>query len=223
MANKILSGKRLQIDKANASMVGILAVSAFIAVFSLVACKALLGQRSYQSRVIAEKKKALTQLKSNNEAAVQLVSAYKTFLSAPENIIGGIPTGSADRDGDNAKIVLDALPSKYDYPALITSIEKVLTARNYSIESIVGVDDEINQEQTKDTVIQPVAMPFDVKIPGNLDTAQGVLDVLQLSIRPMELLKVELGGDDAKLTILVSANSYYQPQKTIKITKKVVN
>lgn len=223
MPNKILSGKRLQIDKANASMVVILAVSAFIAVFSLVASKGLLSQRSYQSRVITEKKKALTQLKANNEAATQLVSAYKTFLSAPDNIIGGIPTGTGDRDGDNAKIVLDALPSKYDFPALITSIEKVLTARNYAIDSIVGVDDELNQVQTADTKVQPVAMPFDVKILGNLDTAQGVLDVLQLSIRPMELVKIELSGDDAKLTISVNANSYYQPQKSIKITKKVVN
>ena len=128
MANNPLSSKRLQIDKANASMVAFLAVAAFIAVFSLVASKALLSQRSYQSRVIAEKKKALTQLKTNNQAATELVAAYKSFVAAPENIIAGSASGSGDRDGDNAKIVLDALPSKYDFPALVTSIEKILKA-----------------------------------------------------------------------------------------------
>ena len=222
MANNPLSSKRLQIDKANASMVAFLAVAAFIAVFSLVASKALLSQRSYQSRVIAEKKKALTQLKTNNQAATELVAAYKSFVAAPENIIAGSASGSGDRDGDNAKIVLDALPSKYDFPALVTSIEKILKAKNYDIDTIAGEDDELNQSQQTDAALQPVEMPFDATINGNFDVAQGFIDLLQRSVRPIQLVKVEFTGADNKLKIHVTAKSYYQPQKTIKITKKVV-
>lgn len=195
-------------------------------VFSLVASRALLTQRGYQSRVIAEKKKALAQLKANNEAADQLVNSYKAFISTPDNIIGGLPAGSGDRDGDNAKIVLDALPSKYDYPALITSIEKVLTSRNYAIDSITGTDDELNQSATAEAgaaeQLQPIEMPYDVSVAGNLDSVQGLLDVLQLSIRPMHLLKVSLSGADADIKVQVSAKSYYQPQKKVNITLKEV-
>lgn len=222
MANKILSTKRLQIDKANASMVVFLAVAAFVAVFSLIASKALLSQRSYQSRVITEKKKALTQLKANNQAAGQLVNSYKTFISAPENIIGGLPTGSGDRDGDNAKIVLDALPSKYDFPALATSVEKILTARNYKIQSITGIDDELNQSKASEAAIQPVEIPFEASITGNFDAAQGLLDVFQLSIRPIQIVKIEFSGADTTLNVSVTAKTYYQPQKTVKITLKEV-
>lgn len=220
MAKKLPSTKRLQIDKANTRMVLFLAVSAFIAVFCLLASRALLGQRSYQARVINEKKKALGVLKANNQAATELVTAYKAFLSAPDNIIGGLPTGTADRDGDNAKIVLDALPSKYDFPALATSVEKVLSNRNLAIDTITGIDDELNQEAV--AAVQPVEMPFDTVVSGNLETAQDVLDIFQLSIRPIQIVKLTLSGGDTKLGIHVSAKTYYQPQKTISITHKEV-
>ncbi len=203
-------------------MVVFLAVAAFVAVFSLVASRALLSQRSYQSRVITEKKKALAQLKANNIAADQLVNSYKAFVSAPDNIIGGLPSGSGDRDGDNAKIVLDALPSKYDFPALATSVEKILTARNYKIQSITGIDDELNQSKASEVAIQPVEIPFETTISGNFDAAQGLLDVFQLSIRPIQIVKIEFSGADTTLNVSVTAKSYYQPQKTVKITLKEV-
>ncbi len=245
MAKNILSTKRLQIDKANANMVVILAVAAFLTVFSLVASRALVSQRGYQGRVIEKKKKALTQLKANNEAAKKLVTSYTAFISTPDNIIGGLPSGTGDRDGDNAKIVLDALPSKYDFPALVSSIEKVLISRNYIINSISGTDDEINQSssttpnstasasengQTTETSsasatgqsIQPVEMPFEVTVAGNLDSAQGLLDVFQLSIRPIRVFKFSLSGADDKLNIEVSAKSYYQPQKKVTIKLEAV-
>ncbi len=222
MANNPLSSKRLQIDKANASMVAFMAIAAFIAVFSLVASKALLSQRSYQARVITEKKKALTQLKANNQAASELVTSYKTFVSAPENIIAGSISGTGDRDGDNAKIVLDALPSKYDFPALATSVEKILKDKNYAIDTIVGTDDELNQSGQTDQATQPVEMPFEATITGNFDSAQGFMDILQRSIRPIQIVKVEFSGADNTLKVHVTAKSFYQPQKTVKITKKDV-
>lgn len=223
MVNKPLSSKRIQIDKANASMVASLAIAAFVVVFSLVASRALLNQRSYQSRVIAQKKKALTQLKANNQAAAQLLTSYRTFVAAPENIIGGSLTGTGDRDGDNAKIVLDALPSKYDFPALATSLEKILTDKKYKIDSITGTDDEINQSKSaENTAIKPIEIPFEVTVSGNFDTAQGLLDVFQRSIRPIQIVKIDFSGADNTLKIHVTALSYYQPQKTINITQKVV-
>ncbi|MES2971658.1 MAG: hypothetical protein V4702_05025 [Patescibacteria group bacterium] len=221
-ANKIISSKRLQIDKANASMVIFLAAASFVIVFSLLASRALLGQRSYQTRVIKEKKKALTQLKANNQAASQLANTYKTFVSTPDNIIGGNPTGSGDRDGDNARIVLDALPSKYDFPALATSLDKILNDKKYKINSISGTDDELAQSTPTATAAQPVEIPFQVSISGSFDAIQGLLNVFQNSIRPIYLHSMDLSGSDNNLTINVTAGTYYQPEKKINITTKVV-
>ena len=99
-------------------------------------------------------------------------------------------------------------------------VTKYHGVREYSIENITGTDDEINQLQQVDT--KPIEIPFDTTISGNIDIAQGFLESLQLSIRPIQLIKIDFSGLDSQLKIHVSAKSFYQPQKTIKITKKVV-
>ena len=222
MARKQISSRRLRIDKANASMVIVLAAAVFVTVFSLVASRALLSQRSYQSRVITEKKKALTQLKANNDAATQLVDAYKVFVANPENIIGGSSTGTGDRDGDNAKIVLDALPSKYDFPAFATGIENILKARNYKITTISGTDDELSQSQATQTAVQPVEMPLGLAVSGNFTEVQSFLETLQASIRPLKIDSLTINGTDDALSVTVASKSFYQPKKTFKITYKEV-
>ena len=216
------SKKRILIDKNNATMVIMIAGMAFVTVFSLVASKALLSQRSYQARVIAEKKIALAQLKANNDAASKLVDSYMVFVSPAENIIGGSKDGKGDRDGDNAKIVLDALPSKYDFPALATSVEKILTGLNFKIEGITGTDDEIKQSVASTGAVAPVEMPFELSVSGNYETAQALSDVFQRSIRPIKVSRISLDGKDKDLNIVVGAKTYYQPEKVISITTKVV-
>ena len=146
MATENRSVKHVQIDKANSRMVAIVAMAAFVVVFSLVASRALLGQRSYQARVIAGKQKAVKQLKDNITSVDSLVKSYSVFVSSSTNVLGGNSTGTGAQDGDNAKLVLDALPSQYDFPALATSLEKILTSKNYKINSITGTDDEIKQQ-----------------------------------------------------------------------------
>jgi hypothetical protein len=220
MARLQLSGKRLQIDKANSTVVIFVSVAAFVLVFSLVASKALLSQRSYQSRVIKEKTKALDQLKANNEAAAKLATSYKSFVSEPTNIIGGSSSGSGDRDGDNAQIVLDSLPSKYDFPALVTSLEKILSGQGYKLDNITGSDDELNQAKT--TEVKPIEIPFQVSATGNFDSLQSMVDVLYRSIRPIYINKMDITGTDNDMSISITSKTYYQPEKTVSITTKEV-
>ena len=141
------STKRIAIDKAYATLVIAVAVAAFIIMFSLVASKALLGQRSYQAKVIHKKEIARDTLRDNILAAEQLNSSYQSFVNEPINAIGGNPKGDADRDGDNARIVLDALPSKYDFPALTSSLDQLLRGNGLTVVSIDGKDDEVTQSR----------------------------------------------------------------------------
>lgn len=218
----IFPTKRLQISKANATMVIVVAVGAFLSVFSLVTIKTLLSQRSYQSKVIAEKKTALKQLKANNVAANQLISSYQVFVSAPDNVIGGSSKGTGDKDGDNAKIILDALPSKYDFPALATSIEKLLLIKNHKIDGITGTDEELSHSNSEETNTAPVEMPFKISLSANYSSIQELIDVLQRSIRPIKIDNIKLTGSDSNLTVDISAKTYYQPGKSIQITQKEV-
>lgn len=219
-----LSVKRLHIEKANANMVITIAVAAFIVVFSLVACRSLLSKRSYQNKVIAQKEQARDQLIANNEAVTKLVDAYKVFVSSPDNVIGGTSTGKGDKDGDNAQIILDALPSKYDYPGLASSIEKLLSAKGYTLEDITGTDDELNQvQQASNPNPQPIPIPFEFTVRGDFKAMQNLFKLLSSSIRPFHVNKVEIeGSDDFKLKTKVTAKTYYLPAKGLSIETKVV-
>src|SRR5579884_4256983 len=110
MADNGVLTKRVAISKANAQMVAVVAVASFVTVFCLVASRAVWSQNSYQARVTTAKEKAHQQLLKNIQAYGDLTSSYKAFISTPTNVIGGSPTGTGDNDGDNAKIILDALP-----------------------------------------------------------------------------------------------------------------
>ncbi|HMS50303.1 MAG TPA: hypothetical protein PKA02_02600 [Candidatus Saccharibacteria bacterium] len=218
-----LPTKRLQINKAQTTIVATVAIAAFVAVFSIVSCKSLLTQRSYQSKVIAKQTKARDQLRSNLEAIGSLVTSYKTFTGAPENAIGGNPAGTGDRDGDNAKIVLDALPSKYDFPALASSLEKILNDRKFKIGGITGTDDELEQSknQTSDSP-QPIDMPFEVAVEGSYASIQDLVGVFEKSIRPFDIQKLELSGGVSNMQFNMSAKTYFQPEKTLNIKMETV-
>ena len=220
---QVFSTKHLLIDKANTMIVAVMAVAAFVIVSSLVASKTLLSQAGYQGRVIAAKKQALTQLKQDITASSTLVKSYQAFANTPQNIIGGNPKGSGDRDGDNAKIILDALPSKYDFPALATSLDKLLTDQGLTIDTISGTDKQLTEQNDQASASPvPIAMPFQVSVNGNYQAVENLVGTFEKSIRPFQFQTLLLAGGQNDLTLNVTAQTFYQPGKTLTITTEVI-
>jgi hypothetical protein len=224
MANMTPSTKRILIDKANTRIVVYVSIAAFIFVFSLVATKTLISQAAYQNRVIGAKRTAVDQLKSDISATTQLKAAYGAFTSTPQNVIGGNPNGNGGQDGNNAKIVLDALPSSYDFPGLTTSLENLLTSQNgIKIDSISGTDDEVTQGNNQlSSTPQPSPIPFTAAVTGDYGSVQNVISTFERSIRPIQVQTLDLSGSNANITMTVTAQTYYQPAKSLNINKKVV-
>lgn len=220
MADIKLSSKRIQIDKANATVVAVVGIAAFVIVASLVFSRALLVQRSYQSKVISAQNKAKKQLKENIDNVSSLKTQYQAFADQAQNIIGGSSKGSGDHDGDNAKIVLDALPSKYDFPALATSLDKMLSSSGAKVTAITGTDDEVAQNQNSST--QTVEIPFTATVEGSYQAIQSTINLLEKSIRPFKMTTFEISGSDNDLTAAISASTYYQPAKTLNIKQQEV-
>ena len=222
-APAIVSTKRVLIDKANARIVVFVSVAAFILVFSLVATKTLVSQAAYQNRVISKKRAAVNQLKTDISATGQLKTAYQAFTGTTQNVLGGNPAGTGPKDGDNAKVVLDALPSSYDFPGLTTSLETLLGQQGVTIDSIAGTDDEVAQSGNQSSINpQPVQIPFTVVVEGNYDGVQNVIKAFESSIRPIQLQQIQIAGGKDKLTLTITAQTYYQPAKSLNIKKEVV-
>lgn len=223
---KLPSSKRLQIDKANTTMMVSIAVASFLVVFSLVASKSLLSQRAYQSRVIAKKEKARDQLKTNIENSQKLVTAYQAFVGGPSNVIGGASDGKSDRDGDNAKIMLDALPSTYDFPALASSIDKLLGQDGIKIESITGTDEEVTQQKTAEDATTSggaaVPIPFQATVSGNYQDTQKLFAAIERSIRPIQIQIINISGGNSDMKLALTAQTFYKPAVQLKVSTEEV-
>lgn len=224
MANSKISMKHVAIDKANARMVATVAICTFVVIFSLVAARSVWSQTRYQAKVIGVKSKAHQQLEKNLKAFDSLAATYKAFDGTSTNIIGGISSGTSDKDGTNSKIILNALPSTYDFPALTSSLEKIFKDQGLSVSSISGTDDELNQKSnTASPEPEVVEIPFSFSI-NNADysTIEKLAGRLERSIRPIHIDTMTLSGGASDMTVSVTAHTYYQPAKSVSITKKVV-
>lgn len=222
MAKLELTTKKMQIDKAQATIVGIVAGAVFVTVFSLVSVRSLWTLRNYQARVIDKKTIARDQLQQNEASVKDLVSSYQQFVASQTNIIDGNPAGSGEKDGDNARLVLDALPSKYDFPALTSSLEKILNDRKIK-GSITGTDDEVAQSSaTLSGSPSPVEIPFQITTESSYASAQELVAVFERSIRPFNIQKLILSGGASNMNLSLDINTYYQPEKALDIKKEVV-
>jgi len=217
------SVKQNLINKANTTIVAVTATACFVVVFGIVSSVQLVGQLSYQNRVISTKKVALKTLKEDIVATKDLTTSYQAYINTSQNAIGGDPNGQGPQDGNNAKIIIDALPSSYDFPALGTSLENILTNQGQQIQSISGIDDAINQANSQTSSNPtPQPMPFELAVKGNYDGMRNVLAAMERSIRPIKVQSITMTSSQNELTMTVVAQTYFQPQKSLNITTEVV-
>ncbi len=223
MARTTAFTKRSLINKANSTMVAATSIAAFVLVFGLFAGKSLMGQMAYQNRVISAKKVALSNLRNDLDARDTLEESYTDFVAENPNVLAGDPKGTGPKDGDNAKLILDALPSKYDFPALTTSLEKMVNDQNLKIVGIGGTDEEAVQSKNQSsTNPQPVGMPFNVQAGGSYQAVQSLVTTMLSSVRPFQIQTLDLSGDENNMTVRIDAQTFYQPEKDLKIESKVV-
>jgi hypothetical protein len=220
-----VSVKHVQINKANNMMNIVVAVASFVIIFSLISAKALLSQSSYQHKAISQKNKAVKQLKANVSAANTLKNQYDVFEQANPNIIGGIggsTPGEGPSDGDNARIVLDALPSQYDFPALTSSLEKIVTNVNVSIQGISGTDagDAVNTGGSSGSTSQATPIAFSVSVGSGYDGTLALIKDFERSIRPFDISNISLSGNASNMSLSVQASTYYQTGVSLKIDEK---
>lgn len=215
--------KHTLIDKANSRLVMTVSIAAFLVVFSLIASKVLWQQAVYQARVIGKKQAAASQLEKNIAAMDKLKPSYDAFVNTATNDIGGNSLGVGPKDGDNAKLILDALPSKYDFPELTTNLENLVNDQGVRITGISGVDDEIAQSTNSYSPDpRPVDMPFQISVSSDYGRLQGLIRALEHSIRPIKVLTLDVSGSHDKMTMNISAVTYYQPAKSLTIRSEVV-
>jgi hypothetical protein len=217
-APKGRSIKHLKINKNQSSMMIVIAATVVITIFGLFAFKALVVKGLYQRRVLNARRHVVDQLKANYDSAQTLVGQYKVFDTADPNVLGGTRDGGDNLDGDNPRIVLDALPSNYDAPALATSLEKILTGRTIVINNMSVTDDPatFNDKPQVNPVAQIVPISFDGTT--SFKGAQLLLQDFERSIRPFDISVLSISGTDSQLSLTANMTTNFQPAKSLNLT-----
>jgi hypothetical protein len=214
------------ISKDSTKMLIAVSAAVFVVIFCLFAVRTLFNQSLYQNKIISEKKATLKVVEQNKAAVSDLESSYISFATEPINVIGGSPTSTGPRDGDNAKIVLDALPDQLDYPALSSSVEKILLDGGYAIQSLGGSDalrainSTVTVEANGFTAPEEILFPF--KVATTPQSALSLIQTLEASIRPFIITNLKIEGRSNNLELTIGMKSYYQASTSLQVSEKAV-
>lgn len=213
--------KRQQIELAGKAMFVWVAIAAIAVSLAIVALQFLYQQWAFNNQVLGAKSKAAQTLKDNVTAADKLKQNVNQLVGNPD--LASIRAKGSD---SNLQVVLDALPSKADVTALATSVQQVIAPHSgVSLESItVPTEAEPSTNSTTSTTNDsiPVEQKFTVVVTGNYDKIHSFVQDLEKTIRPMKVVNMTLSGTDASLRASIDVITYYQPSKSVNITKKVI-
>jgi hypothetical protein len=219
---------------------GMIAAATILSVFCLASSKALLSDAAYQRKVIKARKDALTQLDTNAQAASTLAGQYKDVFQSGSsiNVLGGLSKDTTQitnadgsksdvpttpPNGTNARIVLDALPTSYDYPALLTSVSEMLDKYPVTNPAITSTDESATIDSSPTPSPQLTTMPLNLTVSLPSARAPQLIQDFERSIRPFDISKMGFTiGADSSMTLTVSLNTYFQPAKSLVISNKAV-
>jgi len=222
-----LNPKSVQLGKDQSRLLLTVVIGTFITIFCLVGAKSMAGKLFYQGRVISARHKSVQQMKNDIKNANTLAAQYKgVFIgNDSQNIIGGKNDANpyaVPPNGDNGRIVVDALPVSYDFPALLTSLQKIMNNDSLGSQSIGGTDQSNSADNQASGTPKPVNIDLTVSAAGSYANAERFIKDLERSIRPFDITSLSLSGNEASLVVNLNVTTYYQAAKTVNISDKVV-
>lgn len=197
--------KRQLIDKSRSTIFISVIIAAIVVSFSIVTLNFLWSLSGHYNRVIAEKSQASKILEKNVEQVEELQANFNVFEA------GEVKSST----------ILDALPSKYDYPALATTMESLVTSSGLTMKSFSGDDQESDAVQEA-TVPVPVEVEFNLTVSGDYTDIQKFISDMDRTIRPMKITKIELKGSDDIMKATIHVITYYQPSTSLEVETRTI-
>lgn len=203
------SNKAAQAALAGNNLIIALAVISFIVIgVTVFADKALISSIMLDQKILTAKQTADTKLSENLTNAPQLVQAYNSL-------------------GSLTRIVSDALPNTKDMPSVLVTLENMGGQSGLKIRSVAPTSfggEGAAPESGSGGVGVPdpqsfrVAVTFDGSYPALLKFMKAV----ELSVRPMKVVDLQLNGSGSALTGQIVLQTYYQEQATLPIVMETV-
>ncbi len=222
--------KKQQIDKAHHNMFVVVAGAAFLTGFAIVAAVFMFNKILFNNRVLAEKNNTFSVLENNNKNLVSLAEEVRALQANDD--LRSVRIG----DGDNLRVVLDALPAIGNSNALGASLkDKILAVPGVTIETIsvtstpdetdIPLEPESDQGLTDgESEITSSPIYFTFKLSGNVADLSQALKNVERSIRPIILdsVTLEVSSTDGQSNLVAVGHSFYEPLLEVKLGKKIL-
>jgi len=221
--------KRTQILKANRNMFLWIAGASALVGFALVASIFLVQKLVFNERVLIEKNNTISVLQANNAVMPELETQVRVLDTNAALI------KSKAKDNDQAiQVILDALPSEANSPALGASLQDVLLA---SIPGLVIDSLQVDPVEGVESLAAPGVdtggavlgttgtenqITFRFIVSGNQDALKAALVNLERSIRTIDITKLQIESQQTTQVMTVQGRAFFEPAREVTLYDKVV-
>lgn len=221
--------KRNQIQKANRTMfIWVTVISAFFGT-ALVVMSFLIQILMFNEKILKIKSDTISTLDQNIkniselEAQVRLIDTNEALAKL-----------KAKPEDQAVQVILDALPSEANSPALGSSLQNKLLAGipglspdlPISVEPVSGVENLIGDGNVVSAVetekVGSNTISFSFTATGNNDALRAVLQNLEKSIRTINALSIKIESQGNNQQMVVQGEAYYENEKVVELKDLVV-
>lgn len=216
--------KRTQIANANRVMfIWVAAVSVLFG-FALVASIFLTKLLFFNEKVLSEKSKTVATLKLNNSNVSKLEEQIKV-LNTNQLLINNM----TEPDTEAVQVVLDALPSEANSPALGASIQNKLindipglTVDTFQVIPVDGVESLTDTEDTVEATTSTTSnslgeISFNISVYGDDNALKQVLVNLEKSIRTIQVTSLKIESQGTLRSLKIEGKAFYLPARVVKL------
>lgn len=221
--------KRQQISNANRTMfVWVAAVSAVVGI-AIVGSVLLYQKAAFNERVLSLKDKTVSTLRENNKVVPDLEDKIRQMNTnqALKDVMGPNQT-------QPIRVVLDALPSEANSPALGSSLQTkflndpALRIESLTVDPVVGVESQTSSNvkdasSTASTNANEITFRFAVSVDiNNANALKELLQRLERSIRAVDITSLKIEAQSNRLLLSVEGRAFYEPAKTVQLQEQAV-
>lgn len=218
--------KRNQIAKSNQMMFVWVASASVIIGFALVISIFLARQIIFNEKVLAEKDKTVATLRKNIANIPELEAQIRVLDS--NSALMSVKAKESDR---TVQVILDALPSGANSPALGASLQKKLlagvegiTLETLDVTPVAGVETALTEGTISDTSSSDISgqILFTFSIKGTNAGFKAAMQNLERSIRAIDILSATFESQNNENVLTIQARAFYEPEHVVELKNKVV-
>lgn len=215
--------KRLQIRQANKLVfIWVAAAGVFVAI-AIVLSQMMVKQLMFNLEVIGLQTSTNNTLIQNAEAYAPLRTEVSKLIANKE--LNDLRVDKSENGDNSLQVVIDAMPTVDDRLSLAASLQQtILNKSGVRIEQL-SFPEEVALVDPTVVEVAPAKegigeIPFTFKILGSYEQIKKTLEDIQLSIRPISITNIQLGGASSDMTAEVTAKTFYAVPPTTALKKE---